>query len=93
MSTSCVHSSAARALKGSEGMEDLAWPVEPTVEKKSEIKHSHGEVPSMAQWLTSPTSIHKDAGLIPGLAQWVKGSSIAKSCGVGRRHSWDLALL
>ena len=26
----------------------------------------------MAQWLTNPISIHKDASLIPGLAQWVK---------------------
>ena len=37
-------------------------------------------------------SIH-DAGSIPGLLQWVKGSGVAVSCGVGCRHTSDLALL
>ena len=29
-------------------------------------------VPAMVQWLTNPTSFHKDADLIPGFVQWVK---------------------
>ena len=33
-------------------------------------------VPSVAQWVKNPTSIHEDAGLIPGLAQWVKDPAL-----------------
>ena len=38
---------------------------------------------------TNPTRNHEVAGWIPGLAQ----CGIAMSCGVGRRHGWDLAFL
>ena len=35
-------------------------------------KKKHLGVPSVAQWLTNLTSIHKVVGSIPDLAQWVK---------------------
>ena len=41
----------------------------------------------------NPTRIHEDTGSVPGLTQWIKDPGIAMSCGVGRRHSSDLALL
>ena len=46
-----------------------------------------------AQGVKNPTGMNEDVGSIPGLAQWVKGSGIAASCGVGRRHGSDLVWL
>ena len=33
-------------------------------------------VPTVAQWVKNPTSIHEEAGSIPGLAQWVKDPAL-----------------
>ena len=49
-------------------------------------------VPTVAQKVTNPTSIHEDAGSIPGLTQWQE-SGVAVSCSVGHRRGSDPALL
>ena len=50
-------------------------------------------VPVVAQRVTNLTSIQEDSGSIPGLSQWVKGSGIAKSCGIICRRGSDPMLL
>ena len=49
--------------------------LENTEEKKKRYKEKRG-IPVMAQWLTNPTSIQKDASLIPRLAHWVKDPAL-----------------
>ena len=47
----------------------------------------------MVQQLTNPSSIHEDMGSIPALSSVGEESSVAVSCGVGRRGGSDLAWL
>ena len=47
----------------------------------------------MAQWLTNPTRNQEDEGSVPGPRSVGEGSSVAVSCGVGRRHGSDPSLL
>ena len=35
-------------------------------------KQEREVVPTVARWVTNPTSVHEDAGSIPVLTQWVK---------------------
>ena len=72
---------------------NLISPLLSTTTIQTSLQIQHIGVPIVAQQLMNVTSIHEDAGLILGLAQWVKGSGVAKSCGVGCRVSSGPALL
>ena len=49
------------------------------------------EVPVVAQWVTSPNSIHEDEGSIPGLDHGVK--DLALLCGIAQICSSNPVLL
>ena len=80
-----------------EGFWVTPTPVRPlplSLELYTDMVHKNfSGVPIVAQQVKNPISIHEAVGSVPGLTQWVKGSGIAVSYGVGRRHSSDLALL
>ena len=40
------------------------------------LKYNGQGVPTVAQWVTNPTSIHEDLGLIPGLVLWAKDPAL-----------------
>ena len=36
-------------------------------------------VPTVAQWVKNPNSLHEDVGSIPGLGQWVKDLALIQA--------------
>ena len=56
--------------------------------KKYQLWSSH-----CGSTVTHPIRIDEDSDLFPGPTHWVKESSVAKSCGVDRRHGLDPTLL
>ena len=79
-------------------IQPLAWEipyaVSAVLKSKNEKNNNRNSLSSHCGLaVMNPTSILEDVGFIPGLYQWVKGSRVVVSCGVGRRHGSDLALL
>ena len=60
--------------------------------QKYDYIHLEWGIPTGAQWVKNPTSIHENACSIPGLAQWVTGLALLWAV-VGHRCGSDLVLL